>query len=106
MLVVLHHSSKAQKNEFLKHFSPDAIKSICKCFINVINIKVRDQEKRKINRNRDKIRELVIPRISQKKRKEILVQGRGAFLTPLLMLNKLRRANNEKKKAPVDKVKE
>ena len=53
--------------------------------INIINrnIKVSDQEKRKINRNRDKIRELVNLKISQKNRKEILVQG-GVFLAPLL----------------------
>ena len=52
--------------------------------INIINrnIKVSDQEKRKINRNRDKIRELVYLKTSQKNRKEILVQG--VFLAPLL----------------------
>ena len=52
--------------------------------INIINrnIKVSDQEKRKISRNRDKIRELVYLKTSQKNRKEILVQG--VFLAPLL----------------------
>ena len=39
---------------------------------------------REINRNRDKIRELVGPRTLQKKRKEILVQEGGAFLAPIL----------------------
>ena len=86
MLIVLHCSSKAQKNELLKHLEPDSIKVICECTINIINrnIKVSDQEKRKINRNRDKVRELVNPETPQKKRKEILVQEGGAFLAPLL----------------------
>ena len=61
---------------------------ICECTINIINrnIKVSDQEKRKINRNCDKIRELVNPKTSQKKRKRILVQEGGAFLAPLFAL--------------------
>ena len=59
--------------------------SICECTINIINrnIKVSDQEKKKINRNRDKIRELVNPKTSQKKRKKILVQKGSGFLGPL-----------------------
>ena len=70
----------------LKHLKPDTIKAICECVIIIIykNIKVSDQEKGKINGNRDKIRELVNPRTSQRKRKEILVQEGGAFLCPLL----------------------
>ena len=86
MLIVLHCSSKAQKKELLKHLKPGTIKAICECTINIINtnIEVSDQEKRKINRNRDKIRELVNPKTSQKKRKKILVQEGGAFLAPLL----------------------
>ena len=43
-----------------------------------------DQEKKKINRNCDKIWELVNTNASQKKSKETLVQERGAFLAPLL----------------------
>ena len=43
-----------------------------------------DQEKKKINRNRDKISEFVNPEIPQKKRKESLVQEGGALLAPLL----------------------
>ena len=86
MLIVLHSSSKAEKKELLKHLKPDTIKAICECSINIINrnLKVSDQEERKINRNRDKIRELVNPKTSQKKRKEILLQERGAFLASLL----------------------
>ena len=86
MLIALHCSSKAQKKELLKHLKPDTIKAICESTMNIINrnIKVSDQEKRKINRNRDKIRELVNPKTSQKKRKEMLVQEGGAFLAPLL----------------------
>ena len=45
-----------------------------------------DQEKRKINRNHDKVRELVNLRTSKKKKKEILVQEGGAFLASLLAL--------------------
>ena len=39
----------------------DAIKAICECVIKIINknIKVSDQEERKMNRNHDKIRELM-----------------------------------------------
>ena len=71
---------KAQKKELLKHLKSDTIKATCECTISIINrnIKVSDQEKRKINRNRDKIRELINPKKSQKKRKEILVQEEGA----------------------------
>ena len=70
----------------LKHLKPDTIKVICEYVINIINknIVVRDQEKRKINRNRNKIQELVNPGTSQKKKKEILVQEGGAFVARLL----------------------
>ena len=70
MLIALHCSSKAQKKELLKHLKPDTIKAICECVINIIKkyIKVSDQEKRKINRNHDKIGELVNRRTSHKKR--------------------------------------
>ena len=44
-----------------------------------------DQEKRKINRNHDKVRELVNLRTSKKKKKEIVQEG-GAFLASLLAL--------------------
>ena len=37
-----------------------------------------------MKRNRGKIRDLVNSKLSQKKRKEILVQEGGAFLAPLL----------------------
>ena len=86
MLIALHCSYKAQREELLKDLNPDTIKAIRECVINIINKndKVSDQEKRKINRNRDKIRELVNLRTSRKKRKEILVQEGGAFLAPLL----------------------
>ena len=89
MLMAIYCSSKGQKKELLKHLKPDTVKAMCECVINIINknIKVTDQEKRKINRNRDKIWELVNPRTSQKtKRKKILVQEGGAFLAPLLAL--------------------
>ena len=46
------------------------------------NIKVSDQEKRKMNKNCDKIQELVNPKKSQTKKKEISVQEGGAFLAP------------------------
>ena len=86
MLIALPCFSKAQKKELLEHLKPDKVKETCECVINIINknIKVSDQEKRKINRNRDKIWELMNPRTSLKKTKEILVQEGGAFLAPLL----------------------
>ena len=85
MLIALHCYSKAQKKELFKHLKLDTVKAICECGINFINrnIKVSDWEKRKINRNRIKIQELVIPKTSQKKSKEILVPEGGAFLAPL-----------------------
>ena len=57
MLIALHCSSKAQKKELLKHLKPDTIEVVCEYAINLINknIKVSDQERRKINRNRDNI---------------------------------------------------
>ena len=71
ILITLNCSSKAQKKELLKHLKSDLIKAIYECIINIINknIEVSDQEKRKINRNCDKIWELVNPRSLQKKRK-------------------------------------
>ena len=58
---------------------------VSECAINIIrkNIKASDQEKRKINRNRDNIQEVLNQRTLQKKRKETLVQEGGAFLAPL-----------------------
>ena len=71
MLISLHCSYKVQEKEFLKHLKPDTIKAIFECVVNIINknVKVSDQEKRKINRNCDKIRELANPKTSSKKRK-------------------------------------
>ena len=70
MLIVLHCSSKGQKKELLKPLKPHTMKAIWECVINIINknIEVSDKEKRKFNRNRDKIRELVNAGTSQKKR--------------------------------------
>ena len=86
MLIALHGSSKSQEKELLKHLNPYTIKAICERTINIISrsIKESDQEKRKINKNCDKIRELVNPKTSSKKRKEILVQEGSAFLALLL----------------------
>ena len=88
MLIASHCSSKAPKKnkKLLKHLKPDTIKTICECTINIINrnIKASDQEKKKINRNRNQSPELVNPKTSQKKRKQILVQEGGAFFAPLL----------------------
>ena len=87
MLTALHCSFKAQKKKGLrKHLKPHTIKAICECVISIINnnIKVSDQAKKKINRNHDRNRKFVNPRTSQKKKKKILVQEGGAFLTPLL----------------------
>ena len=85
---MLNCSSRSQKEKLLKYLKPDTIKAICECAINIINknIKVSDQETRKINRNRDKIRELVNTRTLQKKRKKNLVQEGDAFtlLAPIL----------------------
>ena len=75
MLIALHCSSKAQKKELIKNLKPDTVKAICECTIDII--KGSHQEKRKVNRYGDMIRELVNPKTSQKKRKVI-------FLTPLL----------------------
>ena len=85
VLIALYCSSKARKKELMKHLKLHTIKVIYECTIGIINknIKVKDQEKRKTNRNDDKIRELVIPKSSQKKRKEMLVQEEGVFLAPL-----------------------
>ena len=79
MLIALHCSSKAQRKELIKNLKPDTVKAICECTIDIIdrNIKGSHQEKRKVNRYGDKIRELVNPKTSQKKRKVI-------FLNPLL----------------------
>ena len=57
MLIALHCSSKAQKEELLKHLKPDTIKTMCECVNNIVNknISVSDQEKKKINRNSNKI---------------------------------------------------
>ena len=41
MLIALHCSSKAQKEELLKHFKLDKIKAICECVINIINKNIK-----------------------------------------------------------------
>ena len=87
MLIELHCFSKAQEKQLLRHLKPDAIKAICEWVINIVSkyIKKSDHEKRKINRNHNKIRDLVNPTTSKKKRKEILVQKGDAFLASLLV---------------------
>ena len=86
MLIALHGTSNKERKELLKKLKPNTVKAICDCAINIINkrIKVTEEEKKKINRHRDKIRELVHPKTSQRRRKKLLVQHGGAFLAPLL----------------------
>lgn len=86
MLVALHCLPNPQKKLLLKNLKPNTVKAICDCAVNIINknVKVDEEQKKKINRNRDKIRELVHPKTSQRRRKKILVQHGGAFLAPLL----------------------
>ena len=58
MLIALNCSSKAQKKELLEHLKPNTLEAICECVINNIinkNIKMSDQEEKKINKSWDKI---------------------------------------------------
>ena len=67
--VKLFFQSTEKNNCLRKHLKLDKIKAISECAINIIdkNNKVSDKVKREINRNVDKIRELLNPRTSQKK---------------------------------------
>ena len=58
----------------LEHLKPNTLEAICECVINNIinkNIKMSDQEEKKINKSWDKIWELINLTASQKKGKEI-----------------------------------
>ena len=72
----------------MKEASPDLIKALCECTLNILkgNIKLTTTQKKKLARYKNILRILAVKRTSLKKRKTILQSGGliGALLSPVL----------------------
>ena len=72
----------------MKEASPDLIKALCECSLNILkgNIKLNSSQKKKLALHKNILRTLVSKRTSMKKRKTILQKGGliGALLAPVL----------------------
>lgn len=81
----LSKCSPKQRKAFLQHADPQLIKSLCECAANVVkgNVPLSRVQKSKLSRYKKHLRELSNKRLSNKKRKDILIQ-RGGFLSLIL----------------------
>ncbi|KAJ8028057.1 hypothetical protein HOLleu_30184 [Holothuria leucospilota] len=81
----LSKCSPRQRKAFLKHAYPELVASLCECASNVLkgNVPLSRAQKSKLSQYKKHLRDLSDNRLSNKKRKDILVQ-RGGFLSLLL----------------------
>ena len=72
----------------LKEASPDLIKALCECTLNVLkgNVKLNSAQRKKLSRHKNNLRTLTAKKTSMKTRKQILQTGGfiGALLNPVL----------------------
>jgi hypothetical protein len=75
---------KAKRNSIIEEGGPDLVHCICDCVYNVLNgnIPISEQDKKRLSRHKDTLRELVKKKTSNKERKR-LVQS-GGFLGALI----------------------
>ena len=80
--------NKEKLNRIIDDRGMDLVRCICDCVLNVLrgNIPVKDEEKKRLEKYKDCLRELVKKKTSDKKRKHLIQEG-GFFgaLIPILV---------------------
>ncbi|KAJ8018922.1 hypothetical protein HOLleu_42813 [Holothuria leucospilota] len=81
----LSKCSPRQRKAFLKHADPKLVISLCECASNIVKgiVPLYRTQKSKLSRYKKHLRDLSNKRLSNKKRKDILVQ-RGGILSLIL----------------------
>lgn len=84
ILKLLSKSKPRQRKEIIKKASPDVIKTISECSLNVLNgnLRLTPTQKRKLKKHKNSLRRLAQRKISTNKRRKIIQSG--GFL-PLLL---------------------
>jgi hypothetical protein len=85
-LHVLQSASPKLRKAILENADPELVRAIAECCINFLynKLKVPNDSLRKLRQKRTVIRELAHPKTSIAKKKKLLVQSGGGFLSLLL----------------------
>ena len=88
VLQVLHKCKPSVVKAVLKGASPDLIKALCECSLNILKgrIKLSPTQKKKLSRHKNNLRLLATKKTTLKQRKRVLQKGGflGALLGPVL----------------------
>lgn len=86
VLRALRHLKKQQRSKILRGAHKELIKCICEIVLNLLhgNIDVTTEQKNKLKRHRQLLRQIGAKTGSWSKKKKIIVQSGGGFLIPLL----------------------
>ena len=84
-LKVLAKCNPKQRKALLQHISPDLLKCLCECCLNVLkgNVSLSTSQKRQLSRHRRVLRSLADRKTPNKRKKQLLLQ-KGGFLPALL----------------------
>ena len=87
VLRALYLLDDKQRVLLLKRASPDSIKCICECALNILlgNVPLKSREKKRLAKYVDILRKLADKRKKINKKKIILQSGGGSFLPALLL---------------------
>ena len=88
LLRLLHKSKPSLVKVILKNASPDLVRALCECSLNVLkgNIKLNASQKTRLRRYKNILRKLATKKVAAKTRKRLLQKGGfiGALLGPVL----------------------
>ena len=89
MLKVLAKCDSKLRKSILQKASSSLLRSLCECSLNVLkgNVKLTSTQKKKLSRHRHKLRTLADRKVSNKRKKQLMIQQGGflgALLTPVL----------------------
>lgn len=86
VLKALPHLTKQQRTKILRTAHKQLVKCICDCVLNTLNgnVKINDQQKKKLKRHQKVLREIGAEKGSWGQKKKVIVQSGGGFLLPLL----------------------
>ena len=85
LLKVLAECSPKLRKSILTNASVDLLQSLCECCLNILNgnVRLNSHQKRKLVRHKHKLRALADRKVSNKRKKQLLVQ-QGGFLGAVL----------------------
>lgn len=90
ILKVLCKASPATTKALIQSASPDLVKALCECALNVLKgrVTVSSLQKKKLTRHKRDLRDLVKKKTSFKRRRQILQKGGflGLLLKPVVSL--------------------